>query len=403
MDKELVSVIVPVYNVKEYLEKCINSILNQTYENLEIIIVDDGSTDGSSDICDQFLEKDNRVFVIHKENGGVVSARQAGIDKAKGEYVIAIDSDDWIELIMISELYTLAVENDADIVSSGCYRESAGTYGIVTDGIKEGIYNGDNKEFLYRNMIWYGNSDKIGIIGSMATKLIRLSLLKKIHSKITNRICYSEDLIVIYGCFVHAETIVITHTVYYHYTMRTGSAIFSVIPYYFRDINDNYLFLKNEFEDNAYREVLIKQLDFLMVKWALFGINYYLGLNKKVSIPYFDFDRNIIEKNAKVILYSAGKVGQSYYKQICIDKLYTVVAWVDKKFLFYQEQGLNVSTIEVIKDLEYDYILLAFRQESLAESVKESLKAEYDIPEERFIWLKPISIIDKYISWEEDL
>ena len=109
MDKGLVSVVVPVYNVKAYLEKCINSILNQTYENLEIIIVDDGSTDGSSDICDQFLKKDNRVFVIHKENGGVVSARQAGIDKAKGEYVIAIDSDDWIEPIMISELYTLAI------------------------------------------------------------------------------------------------------------------------------------------------------------------------------------------------------------------------------------------------------------------------------------------------------
>lgn len=160
MDKGLVSVVVPVYNVKAYLEKCINSILNQTYENLEIIIVDDGSTDGSSDICDQFLKKDNRVFVIHKENGGVVSARQAGIDKAKGEYVIAIDSDDWIEPIMISELYTLAIENDADIVSSGYYRESGDTYGIVIDGIKEGVYSDDNKEFLYHNMFWYGNSDK---------------------------------------------------------------------------------------------------------------------------------------------------------------------------------------------------------------------------------------------------
>ncbi len=402
MDKGLVSVVVPVYNVKAYLEKCINSILNQTYKNLEIIIVDDGSTDGSSDVCDQFLEKDNRVFVIHKENGGVVSARQAGIDKAKGEYVIAIDSDDWIEPIMISELYTLAVENNADIVSSGYYRESGDTHGIVIDGVKEGVYSDDNKEFLYCNMFWYENSDEIGIIGSMSTKLIRLSLLKKVHSKITNKICYSEDLMVIYGCFVHAETIVVTHTVYYHYTMRIGSTTFNIIPYYFRDINDIYLFLKKEFEDSIYKEVLIKQLDFLMVKWTFFGINYYLGLNKKVSIPYFDFDRNIIEKNAKVILYSAGKVGQSYYKQICIDKLYTVVAWVDKKYLFYQEQGLNVSTIEIIKDLEYDYILLAFKQESLAESVKENLKTEYNIPEEKFIWLKPISIIDKYICLETE-
>lgn len=401
MDKGLVSVVVPVYNVKAYLEKCINSILNQTYENLEIIIVDDGSTDGSSDICDQFLKKDNRVFVIHKENGGVVSARQAGIDKAKGEYVIAIDSDDWIEPIMISELYTLAIENDADIVSSGYYRESGDTYGIVIDGIKEGVYSDDNKEFLYHNMFWYGNSDKIGIIGSISTKLIKLSLLKKIHSKISNRICYSEDLAAIYGCCVHAEIIVVTHMVYYHYIMRAGSAIFSIIPYYFRDINDIYLFLKKEFEDSIYREILIKQLDLLMVKWAFWGLNYYLGLNKEMSIPYYDFDRTIIEKDAKIILYSAGKVGQSYYKQICIDKLYNVVAWVDKKYLFYQEQGLNVSAIEVIKDSEYDYILLAFKEESLAESVKESLKAEYDIAEKKFIWFKPITIIDKYFLNED--
>ena len=189
--------------------------------------------------------------------------------------------------------------------------------------------------------------------------------------------------------------------VYYHYIMRAGSAIFSIIPYYFRDINDIYLFLKKEFEDSIYREILIKQLDLLMVKWAFLGLNYYLGLNKEMSIPYYDFDRTIIEKDAKIILYSAGKVGQSYYKQICIDKLYNVVAWVDKKYLFYQEQGLNVSAIEVIKDSEYDYILLAFKEESLAESVKESLKAEYDIAEKKFIWFKPITIIDKYFLNED--
>ncbi len=396
MNKGLVSIIVPVYNVKLYLEKCITSILNQTYENLEIIIVDDGSTDGSSDICDQFLEKDKRVFVIHKENGGVVSARQAGIERAKGEYVIAIDSDDWIEPVMISELYALAVEHNADIVSSGYYRESANTYGIVTDAIKEGVYSGDNKELLYCNMLFYENSDKLGIQSAIWTKLIRLSLMKEIHSKISNKICCWEDWITVYCCCINAEIIVITHKIYYHYVMRMGSITTSVIPHYFSNVNDVYLFLKKQFEKSEYKKVLIKQLDFLMVKGAFWGINYYLGLDKEVSIPYYDFDKDKIEKDAEIILYSAGKLGQSYYKQIRIDKLYNIVAWVDKKFLFYREQGLNVSPIEYIRDLKYDYILLAFKEESLAESVKKSLKAEYDIPEEKLIWLKPISIIDKY-------
>ncbi len=401
MDKGLVSVIVPVYNVKAYLEKCINSILNQTYENLEVLIVDDGSTDGSSDICDQFLEKDKRVFVIHKENGGVVSARQAGIERAKGEYAIAIDSDDWIEPMMISELYTLAVENDADIISSGYYRESNNIYNIITDGIKEGVYSSNNKEFLYRTMV-YENSDKRGIQGFIWSKLIKLSLMKKVHSKISNKICCFEDWALVYSCCVYAEIIVVTHKVYYHYMIRTGSASTSIMPYYFSSINDVYLFLKEQFGKSKYKKILIRQLDFLMVKWTFWGINYYLGLDKEILIPYYNFDKNIIEKDAKIILYGAGKIGQSYYKQICIDKLYNIIAWVDKKYLFYQEQGLNVLSIENIKNLEYDYILLAFKEGSLAESVKKSLKVEYDISEEKCIWIKPISIIDKYICFETE-
>lgn len=94
----LISVIVPVYNVENYLCKCVDSIINQTYNNLEIILVDDGSTDGSASICDEYVLKDSRVKVIHKENGGVSSARNIGIAEASGEYICFVDSDDWLEL-----------------------------------------------------------------------------------------------------------------------------------------------------------------------------------------------------------------------------------------------------------------------------------------------------------------
>ena len=93
----LFSVIVPVYNIEEYLKKCITSIIEQTYKNIEIILIDDGSTDKSALICDEFAEKDKRIKVVHKENGGVVSARKVGISIASGEYVVSVDGDDWIE------------------------------------------------------------------------------------------------------------------------------------------------------------------------------------------------------------------------------------------------------------------------------------------------------------------
>lgn len=111
----LVSVIVPVYNVESYVAKCIESIVNQTFKDLEIILIDDGSTDSSGSICDSFAEKDKRIKVIHKENGGLSSARNAGLDIAVGDYIVFVDSDDYINLKMIETLYSVCIENVADL------------------------------------------------------------------------------------------------------------------------------------------------------------------------------------------------------------------------------------------------------------------------------------------------
>ena len=116
-EEELISVIVPVYNVEKYLEKCIDSIINQTYQNLEIILVDDGSTDGSGKICDEYSRKDNRIKVIHKENGGLSDARNIGIKNANGGLIGFIDSDDYITENMFEVLQKDLRKYNADISS----------------------------------------------------------------------------------------------------------------------------------------------------------------------------------------------------------------------------------------------------------------------------------------------
>ena len=113
--EELISVVVPVYNVEKYIDKCINSIINQTYKNLEIILVDDGSPDNCGNICDEYAKKDNRIIVIHKENGGLSDARNTGIEVSKGKYITFIDSDDYISDNYVSFLYNLIIEYKADI------------------------------------------------------------------------------------------------------------------------------------------------------------------------------------------------------------------------------------------------------------------------------------------------
>ncbi|MBO5417834.1 MAG: glycosyltransferase [Clostridia bacterium] len=116
---DLVSIIVPVYNVEQWLPRCVDSLIAQTYKNLEIILVDDGSTNNSGKICDEYAEKDDRIVVIHKENGGLSSARNAGFEVAKGNYISFVDSDDWVMPQFIEKLYNAIIENDCDLAECG--------------------------------------------------------------------------------------------------------------------------------------------------------------------------------------------------------------------------------------------------------------------------------------------
>lgn len=119
----LISIIVPVYNVKDYLEKCLQSICVQTYKNLEIILIDDGSSDGSGELCDLFAQRDGRIKVIHQTNAGQSAARNRGLAVAQGEFLGFVDSDDWIEPDMYEFLYHLLKENGADISICSHYRD----------------------------------------------------------------------------------------------------------------------------------------------------------------------------------------------------------------------------------------------------------------------------------------
>ena len=152
--KSLLSVIVPIYKVEDYLPKCVESIRNQTHSNLEIILVDDGSPDGCGAICDEFAQKDSRIRVIHKENGGLSDARNAGIEMAKGDYLAFVDSDDWLEPDAFDAMLALAKKYDAKMVCAGRYNEDGAT-GTQSKGLcpeKEEFVPG--KELVRRIFRW---------------------------------------------------------------------------------------------------------------------------------------------------------------------------------------------------------------------------------------------------------
>jgi glycosyltransferase involved in cell wall biosynthesis len=142
MDK--ISIIIPAYNVENYIDKCIESIINQTYENIEIIIINDGSTDDTRKICEEFKKKDNRIIVINKENSGVSIARNIGLKAITGKYIAFVDSDDWIEKDYCETMYYSMIENNVDLVMCGRVNEIKATKRFNSGcGLPDGYYKVD--------------------------------------------------------------------------------------------------------------------------------------------------------------------------------------------------------------------------------------------------------------------
>ena len=147
--QELVSVIIPVYKTEKYLHRCINSVCVQDYANLEVILVDDGSPDRSGEICDEIAKTDDRIIVIHKTNGGLSSARNAGIEKSKGEYICFVDSDDYIEKDYVSTLYRLVKKYNAELAKINYIEISTENYSEKTPFVDEKVYTGAEVEAAY--------------------------------------------------------------------------------------------------------------------------------------------------------------------------------------------------------------------------------------------------------------
>lgn len=213
MNLPLISVIVPIYKVEKYLCKCVDSLINQTYKNLEIILVDDGSPDNCPQICDDYSKKDSRIKVIHKENGGLSDARNAGMKIATGEYISFIDSDDWVETQMIEKMFTCINKDKSDVVSSGVkwVKDDGSLINDVTvdeDGILDTVTGMKEllKDGLLKQHVW--------------NKLYKASLISNIPYEKGK---YHEDVFWSYQVFGIAEKTSVMKDSFYNYVQRKGS------------------------------------------------------------------------------------------------------------------------------------------------------------------------------------
>jgi glycosyltransferase involved in cell wall biosynthesis len=206
MKQPAISVIVPVYNAEAFLSRCVDSLLSQTLANIEIILVDDGSTDSSKTLCEQYAVEDNRVRVVSQPNRGVAMARQAGVDVASGIYSIHVDPDDWIEHTMLEEMYTKAIEEDADMVICDFMVDFADRNYVASQKVGKCEPN----DCLTRMM--YGK-----IHGSLCNKLIRTDLYDRYKIRFFDGINYCEDYFTCVQLFIQGVKIAYIPKAFYHY------------------------------------------------------------------------------------------------------------------------------------------------------------------------------------------
>lgn len=485
-----ISVIVPVYQVYPYLRQCLESIIGQTYQNLEIIVVNDGSDDGSELICKEFAEKEPRILLISQTNQGTVMARKNGIQQATGDFIGFVDGDDWIEATMFQEMAEVLEEhNELGFVTIPDIMEFP-QRSLVKHRGKQGVYSFDSPERKgFRDFLSVDTKCNQQFLSrTLWSKLFRANYVQKFHQNIPSSLKFGEDVCFLWSMYPFVQHYFVLDRPLYHYRQRDTSATYSFRYSNLLDTLTTCQHLNRVYQDhpdkNTLNPLLKRHYQVEMSRWMLqlspfsgsllrkgypvpFEL-FSLGTKRRiekipllfqclqkevgeiVSTPpknmeethpmlsfiaeiqnestkneadllslqkryfegmldliqeyspfsdsleetkeaYFVYDQDLTPQ--KVVIYAMGDVGKSYYHQILRSPL-TVVALVDqgKSGEFYD--GMEILSANALLNLEFDVILLAVYEESMAKGIMQYLHEILAVPLEKIKWKAPVNVAD---------
>ncbi len=362
----LITVIVPIYNAEQYLKQCLDSIVSQEYRNLEIILINDGSTDDSLSICKEYAEQDSRINVISQENGGLVHARKVGIAAATGDYISFVDADDYIEPDMYSKLAEIlkeplrANENDfLDILCFGFTEEYSDHSVIKKDHFEAGIY--DKKRLqseVFPRMLSYGLFFDFGMFPNLWCKLFRKAFLDRCYYNVSDIVRIGEDADMFFQLLPQASFVRIVDFCPYHYRKYDLSMMQMGIDY--AEIEALYRDLKCSFNKFGMKDVVEQLEDYITF------IKLLKAPDKVPGVP------EIFSGDIRIALYGAGGFGKALYDvygdNICL--------WVDKAYERYSERGFPVSGINELtrRHKEYDVIFIAILKVETCKQIQMELQ-----------------------------
>jgi glycosyltransferase involved in cell wall biosynthesis len=364
-----ISVIVPIYRIEKYLPQCIDSLLNQSFLYFELILVDDGSPDNCPQICDDYSKRDKRIKVIHKKNGGLLSARKAGLKEAKGKYISYVDGDDWVDKFYLDTMFKLAEANDADLVTTGHFREFDGKIETIKPKTA-GVFDEDKlKSSIIPNAIYNGNFCEHGMSTYVWNKLFKRELLIKVLFDVPNEIIMGEDAAITYSYLAISKSLVVSKIPLYYYRQRHDSIVKSIenpkMEYYRLGLLMSFLKLKlshvldektlnNDIRYYLYSQILIRSGGLI--------------LNDSEEVVFNPFLKVI--RNSKVVVYSSGSYGQHILSTNVKVNYFQIIKWIDVDFHDLHIGGNSVKPISSITNTEFDHLIIATINPSTYASIK---------------------------------
>lgn len=263
------SIIIPVYNAAEYLSCCLDSILSQNFTDYEVILVDDGSSDGSAGLCDEYAASHAHIHCLHQPNGGHTAARQNGMRASRGQYIAFVDSDDWVAPGMYKRMCTAAQETHADIVHCNFTAVMPQKEKVCGIPFPAGLYDKTAlRETVYPSMIYFGTYFTFGIAPNLWNKLFRRDILERYLFRLPHGIIVGEDGPITYACMLEASSVYFCEEAFYYYRSNAGSLCHQMDP---GRLSENHMMFEtyNRFIDLSVCPSIQKQLHYFFVYQSL--------------------------------------------------------------------------------------------------------------------------------------
>lgn len=382
-----VSIIIPIYNIEKYIKDCLESVVAQTLEEIEIICVDDGSTDESLKIIKKYSNKDERIKIINStKNMGVSRARNIGLEASTGQYIFYIDGDDWIEINLIENLYKLACEHNADVVLGSMTFVWEKRREKHLNKLSEGVYDGKKKIKAFQNVYDIDNKEVL-LNWNICGNLFRRDKLYIQQMKLNEKIKIGEDMAVFLPFILNCDRIYVSDVTAYYYRQHESSAMHrnnskSMDYYYLWEYLKPYLTDKPN---------LKRQIEYICCMGIENDYVNFLNLKKQ---NFFMFPYELVSPQSRIVIFGAGLVGQAYYRQLISNNYCKIELIVDNNYDKNKDNKYPVVSPSLIKITEYDYVVISLINKEAINKICKQLIRMYGVPKEKIITCVPKMITD---------